>query len=49
MGLSKIILNIALWFVDKLTFFIKKDNKRITFISLTSSELKDDFLLIDQE
>ena len=49
MGLSKIILNIALWLVDTFTFFIKTDEKRITFISLTANELKDDFYLLDRE
>ena len=49
MGLSKIILNIALWFVNVFTFFIKQDSNRITFISLTQDHLDNDFYLINQE
>ena len=49
MGLSKIILNIALWIVDVLTFFVHPKDNRITFISLTQSELSGDFKLIDKQ
>lgn len=48
MSLSKIILNIALKIIDILTFWIKQDRNRITFISLTQKELTSDFLLIDR-
>ena len=47
MGLSKIILNVALWVVDVLTFCVHPKKNRITFISLTQSELSGDFKLID--
>ncbi|MDD7280577.1 MAG: CDP-glycerol glycerophosphotransferase family protein [Erysipelotrichaceae bacterium] len=47
MGLSKIILNIALRILDVLTFFVKQDSKRITFVSLTQSELSSDFKKIN--
>ena len=49
MGLSKIILNIALKIVDILTFYIRPKKNRITFISLTQSELSSDFKLIDKQ
>ena len=49
MGLSKIILNIALWIVNVLTFFVHPKDNRITFISLTQSELSSDFKLIDKQ
>ena len=48
MGLSKIILNIALKIVDILTFYIRPKKNHITFISLTQSELSSDFKLIDK-
>lgn len=47
MSLNKIILNITLKIIDILTFWIKKDEKRITFVSLTQSHLASDFKLID--
>ena len=47
MSLNKLILNIALKIVDILTFWVKKDKKRITFVSLTQSHLASDFKLID--
>ena len=43
MGLSKIILNIALKIVDILTFYIRPKKNHITFISLTQSELSSDY------
>lgn len=46
MGLSKLILNIALGIVDAFTFFIRKNPKRITFISLTQDHLTSDFYYI---
>ena len=49
MGLSKIILNIALKIVDILTFYIRPKKNHITFISLTQSELSSDFKLIDKQ
>ncbi len=49
MGLSKLILNIALKLINLLTFFVKRDDKRITFISLTQKELTSDFKLIHDE
>ena len=49
MGLSKLILNIALAIVDFLTFFIHTDPKRITFISLTQDHLTSDFLKISNQ
>ena len=49
MGFSKIILNIALKIVDILTFYIYPKKNRITFISLTQSELSGDFQLIDKQ
>ena len=49
MGLSKIILNVALWVVDVLTFYVHPKKNRITFISLTQSELSGDFKLIDKQ
>ena len=49
MGLSKIILNVALWVVDVLTFCVHPKKNRITFISLTQSELSGDFKLIDKQ
>ena len=49
MGLSKIILNIALKIVDILTFYIHPKKNHITFISLTQSELSSDFKLIDKQ
>lgn len=48
MGLSKLILNIALWFVNVFTFYIQPDPNRITFISLTQSELTSDFKLLNE-
>lgn len=47
MGLSKLILNIALKILNVLTFFVKRDKNRITFISLTQKELTADFKLIN--
>lgn len=49
MGLSKIILNIALAIVDLCTFWVHQDPKRITFVSLTQDHLSSDFALIDQK
>lgn len=49
MGLSKLILNIALKIVDALTFFIHTKPNRITFISLTQDHLTSDFLLLYEE
>lgn len=49
MGLSKIILNVALWVVDVLTFYVHPKKNRITFISLTQSKLSGDFKLIDKQ
>lgn len=49
MGLSKKILNIALSIVNVLTFWIKPQKGRITFISLTSDHLEGDFLAIDTQ
>ena len=49
MGLSKIILNVALWVVDVLTFYVHPKKNRITFVSLTQSELSGDFKLIDKQ
>lgn len=47
MSISKIILNVALHIVNALTFFVKPQKNRITFISLTSDTLKGDFEQID--
>lgn len=49
MGLSKKILNLALWIVDLLTFFIHPKKGRILFNSLTQKELSSDFKLIYEE
>lgn len=49
MGLSKIILRIVLKILDALTFFIKQDSNRITFVSLTQDHLSSDFKLIDEQ
>ncbi|MDO4465951.1 MAG: CDP-glycerol glycerophosphotransferase family protein [Bacillota bacterium] len=46
MGLSKKILNFALWIVDILTFYIHPKKGRILFNSLTQKELSSDFKLI---
>lgn len=46
MGLSKLILRIALKIIDILTFFIHSQPNRITFVSLTSDHLTQDFLLL---
>ena len=46
MGLSKLILNMALSIVDALTFFVRKNPKRITLISLTQDHLTSDFYQI---
>lgn len=43
MGLSKIILNIALSIVNVFTFYLRPIPNRITFISLTSDKLTSDF------
>lgn len=48
MSLSKLILNIALNIVNILTFFVKQDKNRITFVSLTQDHLSSDFYLIDK-
>lgn len=47
MGLAKKILNIALAVVNVLTFYIRRQPNRITFISLTSDTLTSDFKLMD--
>lgn len=47
MGLQKKILNIALAIVDFLTFYMQRDSKRITFVSLTQDHLSSDFKLLD--
>ena len=49
MGLSKLILNIALKIVDLLTCFVRTQPKRITFISLTQDHLCTDFLAISNQ
>lgn len=48
MGLSKLILNIALKIVDVLTFFVHQDQNRITFVSLTQDHLSSDFYLLNE-
>ena len=48
MNFKKFILNIALEIVNVLTFFVRQKENRITFISLTQSELQSDFKLIDE-
>ena len=49
MGLSKLILNIALKIVDVFTCFIQTQPNRITFISLTQDHLSSDFLRLYEE
>ena len=49
MGLQKIILNMALWIIDVLTFFVRPKKNRITFISLTQKELSSDFKCIHEK
>lgn len=48
MSLQKLILGFSLWLVDVLTFFVKQDPNRITFVSLTQDHLMSDFFLIDE-
>ena len=49
MGLSKLILNIALKIVDVFTCFVRTQPKRITFISLTQDHLSSDFLALSKQ
>lgn len=49
MGLSKFILNICLKLVNLFTFWMKPEKGRVTFISLTSDSLTNDFALIDEQ
>lgn len=46
MGLSKLILNIALTCVNLCTFWIHPKKNRITFVSLTQDHLDSDFKLL---
>lgn len=49
MGLKKLILNFVLNFFSILLPLFPIKRNRITFVSLTANELKDDFLLLNQE
>ena len=49
MSWQKWILNIALSIVDILTFWIKPQKKRITFVSMTMDHYTEDFLLLKNE
>lgn len=46
MGLQKIILSIALRIVDLLTFYVRPQEDRITFVSLQEEKMTGDFKLI---
>ncbi len=46
MGIQKMILTIMLHIVDVLTFFVKRKENRILFVSLTQDHLSSDFKFI---
>lgn len=48
MGLSKLVLKIALSIVNACTFFLHPKWNRITFVSLTSDVLSGDFLRLSK-
>ena len=48
MGLSKFILSLCVSILDALTFWVRPDPKRITFISLTQDKLSGDMLQIGE-
>lgn len=48
MSLNKLILNFFLKIVDILTFFVKRDPLRITFVSLTQDHMTSDFYWLDK-